>query len=354
MKLPSDLHSFRLAVCCPHAHDGTSLYRGVGPLEAMRRQDRRLELDYAPEGPEGGRATPHWNWIARNDALFLQRPFEEIDIHAAVLARMQGKPVWMDWDDDLTCIPHSNKYRQIYDPATMKQRMGKLLSLADVVSVTTEALKEKMCQVSGAGCQPRIIPNACHWPFSNAQRQRRVTWRGGHSHDADLLAFLPAIAELARLPQFSLWKWCFLGEPPWQVREAIPEANFEQWADTPHMYMPAFGYLGPWVNLVPLADHPFNRSKSNLAWIEATCAGAITLAPDWPEWQRPGVVNYKDGKDFKDNLRGLIELSSKLDSNEGLPGQITASRGFIRENLMLDHVNEQRWEIINQLCQASL
>lgn len=366
MTLPDKITKLKLAMCCPVGWDGTSLVRGEGPFFAMARQDRRLEIELCPE--QNGQQQITWNWIARNDILFLQRPFRPIDVHAAVLARMMNRPIWIDWDDDLTCLHTCNVHAHLYPPEEMRQRMGKLISLADVVTVTTDALKKRCEELGGmergmergsvtrSGFQHiRVIPNACHWPFSSAKRERRVTWRGGHSHDMDVLEYLPAIAELARLPQFSLWKWCFLGEPPWQVREAIPADRFEQWADQPHMYMPAFGYLGPWVNIVPLKDTVFNRSKSNLAWIEGTAAGAITLAPDWDEWKRPGVVNYSNGN-FPDKLKTLLNSYPTRGEGHGdgdnNPSRI--SRTYITENLLLDHINQQRWQILRELIRPEV
>lgn len=362
--LPEGVTKFKLAMCCPCGDDGTSLVRGEGPFFAMAKEDRRLEIELAPVNADGEQAIT-WNWIGRNDALFLQRPFRPIDLHAAVLAKYMGRPVWLDWDDDLSSVPHSNSYRKLYDPEKMRQTIGKLATLADVVTVTTVALKRKIEEVAGLAApvangggqgtaRPTaekviVVPNACHWPFSEAKRQRRITWRGGHSHDGDVLEFLPVIAELARLPQYSLWKWCFLGEPPWQVREAIPAAQFETWADHQFNYMPAFGYLGPWVNIVPLKDTTFNHSKSNLAWIEGACAGAMTIAPNWEEWRRPGVAPYRDAEEFVSQLKSALGAFTP-----GTPGILSAhavaSREFIRENLMLEQVNQMRWDILRRFA----
>jgi len=45
----------------------------------------------------------------------------------------------------------------------------------------------------------------------------------------------------------------------------------------------------------------------NIAWIEATYAGAATIGPAWQEWQHTGILNYSSveetgktiGFDFK-------------------------------------------------------
>lgn len=349
----------RLAVVCPDPADGTSLVRGVGPLAAMARQDRRLELDLCQVNADGS-PWLSWDWLVRCDALFLQRPWNNQHIGAAVTARMFGLPVWVDWDDDLTSVSRFNPQYATYPAAPMKAAVAKLMSLADVVSVSTEHLRERLLGLVFSADTPkavrdqldagkvRVIPNACAWGFNQSPRQKRVVWRGGTSHNEDVLEFLPAIREVSRLPQFVDWKWTFLGNPPPQVYDAILPGNLDEpgFVDSAHMYMSAFGYLGPWLAIVPLKDNLFNHSKSNLAWIEATCAGAITLGPDWPEWQQPGIVNYDDVPSFKNKLKHALELYGN-----GTIGaeRVAASRKFISESLTLEKVNEQRWEVLREL-----
>jgi hypothetical protein len=111
------------------------------------------------------------------------------------------------------------------------------------------------------------------------------------------------------------------------------------------MYMDAFARLGPWLHIVPLANNGFNRSKSNLAWLEATAAGAVVLAPALEEWQRPGIVNYKDASDFGNKLSRLMDEFNA----PGCHPNVTLSRAYIRENLSLRCLNAQRWEILNEL-----
>lgn len=350
----------KLAVVCPDSSDGTSLVRGIGPLSAMARQDRRLELEVCQVNPDG---SPHvsWDWLNLADVLFLQRPWNPLHIQAAVTARMFGLPVWVDWDDDLTCVSRFNPQFHTYPSGPMKGAMAKLMTLADVVSVSTEHLRERLLGLVFSADTPkavrdqldggkvRVIPNACAWPFNQSPRQKRVVWRGGTSHNEDVLEYLPAIREVSRLPQFADWKWTFLGNPPPQVYDAILPGNLDEpgFVDSAHMYMSAFGYLGPWLAIVPLKDNLFNHSKSNLAWIEATCAGAITLAPEWPEWQRPGIYHYKDLAGFKNALRNLLD---------GFPNMnlaINDSRKYLREHLTLAKVNEQRWAVLRELVEGT-
>lgn len=351
--------TFKLGVVCPVSHDGTSLMRGVGPLAAMSREDRKLELCFPKATPDGGLYLG-WDWLAALDGLFLQRPFLPVHVSAAQTAKAHGLPVWVDFDDDNSSVPASNEYRRHFDNETQAQVMARSWALADVVTVTTTDLQERLLQNSfGQGVDPvirrqcdagkiRVLPNALHWPVRSGPRTQRVVWRGGKSHDADLMAFLPAIREVSRLPQFAKWEWHFMGDMSAYVQhaitEAIPAENLRiGFGDFPHQYIAALGLLCPWLVIVPLEDNAFNRCKSPLAWIEASASGATTLAPAWPAWDLPGVQRYDGRESFKTQL---LEELKKFDGSLRATGLAQVSREFIASHLTLAKVNEQRWEII--------
>ena len=94
---------------------------------------------------------------------------------------------------------------------------------------------------------------------------------------------------------------------------------------------------------VPLIEDGMNRCKSNIAWIEATAAGAVTIAPDWVEWQKPGVLNYNGLDEFKSMLMRPLDDA---------PERWAASRDYIMENLTLNKVNEQRARIVRELVNS--
>lgn len=334
----------RLAVYCPRPHDATSLYRAMGPLSAMERQEPRLELLLPPFNNEGQELS--WSWFGRADALFVQRPWLREHAQLIVQAKMAGVPVWVDWDDDYATVHPSNPSFAVYQGC--EEMLDRIAKLADVVSVSTEEIKTRRSKATGTQSKFRVVPNACHWPITpgSAERMRRVSWRGGASHEYDLLQVLPHLAEIARLPQFGQWEWCFLGDVPWQVQAAFPRDRFiGGFGAEPYLYMEAMGKLLPFVHIVPLADTKFNPAKSNLAWLEATAAGAVVIAPDWQEWQRPGVINYSNRQDFRDKL---IQVMASFAEHKTHP-KFLESRAFIREHLLLEQVNQWRWQILNQL-----
>jgi hypothetical protein len=107
--------------------------------------------------------------------------------------------------------------------------------------------------------------------------------------------------------------------------------------------------IKPKINVVPLHDNPFNLGKSNIAWLEATYAGAVTLAPDTPEWRKAGVTNYKDEADFKTKLGFLLSLTDReLDVLHSM-----SVDAILQGKLLLSETNKTRLEILGRLVNGS-
>ena len=350
--LSEKIKRFRLAVLTPRADDATSLVRAMGPLAAMEREDHRLELRFPVVGPEGKELT--WDWLLPCDAVFLQRPWLPVHAQVIVQAKMMGLPVWVDWDDDYLSIHPSNPSARHFQYEGMRQNMERITRLADAITVTTGELKERRAVdlPENQRDKIRVVPNACQWPLREPNgAARRVTWRGGQSHEVDLCSVLEQMVELAKDPQFAKWEWCFLGEVPWQAKLKMPPQRLlSDFGAEPWLYMESMNRLEPWVHIVPLEFNRFNLCKSNLAWLEASAAAAIVVAPDMPEWRRPGVLLYRDAESFKRVLKGALEMYADPSAGHALVKQ---SQKFIQELLTLETLNKIRWTILNQLYEKS-
>lgn len=350
----------KLLTLLPGATDATSLYRGAGPLHSLARKLKDFELTINPNVT--------WETIRSHDALFVQRPHLKKYLKVIEMAQAQNKLVWVDYDDDLYSVPFSNPTHALYgNPETMNT-ITACLCKAEVVTVSTPALRDKLAlimenvgkakqEMTGLNLDTkkiRVIPNAyddavlgglepLRWP-----QNKLVMWRGSHTHDKDLMTFTPAMTRV--LKNHLDWTYNFVGSPFWHTieeMEAVPGCKPNNVIIVPTLDPIDFAqYLAqarPALMIVPLDDSPFNRAKSNIAWVEAAHAGAVALAPDWPEWQRPGVINYKGVEDFEQKydkfLRGEFD---------GL-ALANASRAWIKENLLLSRVNEGREFILRQI-----
>lgn len=341
--LKASLQRARLACFVPTPADTSSFVRGIGPLAKMLRQEPRLSLvqpKFTNDRPE-----LTWDWLAQTDLLFMQRPGLPEHVACTRMAKSMGLKVWLDWDDDNLSVRRSNPTYPIYARPEVRTAIQNLAQLADIVSVSTVRLAQVFGQLGAA--KVVVIPNACHWSFSQEPRRRAISWRGTKHHFENLTMALPQIGKIANDQEFTEWEWHFLGEIPRELHEAVPEKKLKHHQGRGIFpYMENFAQIAPWVNIAPLPRNDFNLAKSNLAWLEASAVGAITLAPDWDEWLRPGIVNYGGPEDFSLHLKQLLR---DFDTHHALPHlNVDLSRKCICEEYLIEHINRSRWAVLNE------
>lgn len=327
-------------VNCPSPKDATSLYRGIGPLGEIQRQNHDINLTFVGEYS--------WTTFALADIFFMQRPYTQAHLDMILMAKDNGVPVWVDYDDDLFSVPVSNPAYRVYSSEGIRKCVANIIANVDVVTVSTPFLKKQFER----GPKPlnkdiRVIPNSLNNRIFNyrkspdGERKRLVMWRGSTTHHKDL--FFHADSIVKKVNADPTWTWLFQGDKPWFLFERLGDnAIFADSLD-PILYFKHMHEMKPPVMIVPLHDCEFNRSKSNIAWLEACFFGAMTLAPDWEEWQRPGCINYKNREDFDIKLG---EIMSGLHNPTNL-----ANDGwrYIEKNLFLSQVNKDRVQIIRDL-----
>ena len=327
-----------LAVLCPNPSDGTSLYRGHGPLSALRKTMPDLNLCLMPNNID-------WSTLSLMDAVFMQRPFRSSDVALCEMIRRIGIPLWVDLDDDLFRVPSWNPCSHIYNDPKIQGYISKCLQAADIVSVSTPHLAD---QIASLNKRVMVIPNAWDdnfFPRSQQERQttgRLVFWRGSTTHRKDLDFSADVIIDAAkRHPDVS---WMFIGDYPWFADRINEQQVIIAQAMDPFIYFDFLNQVLPNIMIVPLEDCQFNRSKSNCAWIEGSYAGSVVLGPAWPEWAQPGVCGYQDQRQFAAKLDTLLDMPT-----ESLDALATKSWHHIEQNLALSKVNLRRKAILEGL-----
>jgi len=307
--------------------DPDSFYRGLGPFAQLSRTHGvRLVQSSAW----------HWGVVSQCDCVFMQKPWMPGHLTVAEICRDTNTPLWVDCDDHMLAWPEHDHY--FHDITRCRANINRIFALANILTVSTEALANVFGKVG------TVVPNAHNdrfWTFSEGKRDKVISWRGGSAHDADLAPVLPAIGRAAK--EFPDWRWHFFGQTHWEIAKLIPRERCVCHAFNPDVlgYMMNFARTRPAIHFVALEDTPFNRCKSNIAWLEATHAGAVTLAPNFEEWRRPGIHNYRDPSDFEHQLRVLIQ-QNEADRRK----DVAQSRKFIRQNLLLSQVNQMRLEVL--------
>lgn len=318
----------KIACYSPEEGDGCAFYRGSGVLSELFRHDIAVM-----------RCPPRISWPDFSDCsvAFMQRPFNDLHIQVAKMLKSQ-LPLWIDYDDDLSSVPDTNPVHAVYSSPSLLANLTTLWKMADVITVSTPALAAKIpCAI--------VIPNAyndyrlnCSFSPPQQKRKTRVLWRGTESHQGDLKAFAPQLDRLIKtLPEVD---FIFAGFYPWMLENRNkPNVTFLQKRDI-FQYFQMLEQISPDVVIVPLEDNALNRAKSNIAHLETARFGSITVAPDWPEWKLPGVVNYNKPNDMAAAVRSLVTS----------PLPVTKDAwNYVGRNLFLSSVNLERLGIYKGL-----
>ena len=333
------MRKFTLGVIAGNPKDSTSFYRAMGPLGNLRTLVPEMSLLMLEE--------VSWMSMKQVDVLFMQRPFTDDHVRIAEMARKNKKPLWMDWDDDLTCVPLENPTYFFYQSAA--KNIAKLIGLADKITASTMELGVRM-----QGDNPKkivVVPNALdddlfHRPDGKVTTNQSICWRGSNTHLKDIAEVTPGLtASLQK--QGKEWTMDFWGFCPYFIPDAVvPNVktfNLHPPTDIVE-YHNQFTESKPRVAMIPLSFNRFNEAKSHCGWLECTMAGAITVAPDWAEWHRKGVLNYKSPQQFEQVMTVAMSLSQKECEDINLEAW-----DFIKKHYLLSHINQLRKGVLEQL-----
>lgn len=343
----------RILACVPLDFDATSWYRSYGVFSNLRK-------NYIPDlGVQGfaGGGKRSWAQLLGFDILFMQRPaYPEWLKVAEYMKKELNKKIWVDHDDNLFELPPYNRVRDTYTPV-VKKAMLDMMKIADIVTVSTPALQKYF--IDNFAIESQVIPNAFNedvftmateynWLYPQGTPQipshrtvERILWRGSETHQADLMEHMEPLVNAMENRPNTFWE--FMGFDPYFVTMRFPAEKFKYYPPEDIMiYTKNLKQIRPQIVHVPLLEDGLNESKSNIAWMEATAAGAVTIAPNWPEWQKPGVINYNSIEHYGELLMQPIDMERNKERWQ-------ASRDYIMENLTLTKVNKQRFEIIKQL-----
>lgn len=349
--------------------DPTGFYRGLGPLGQLRkRMDGELDFFFSND----------YTWAAFKliDVMFLTRPYSDQDLSLVKWSRKMGVPVWVDFDDLLEAIPESNPASVLYRREEVHRRMREAMRSADVVTFSTpymakhfeddcrEAVvipnafddsvfrdRTKGMMVSRPRGGPAEAAPAEETPDQAAAKDpsvEKVVWRGTSTHVKDVWQVSKELVDVMKdaHPHYGL---TMMGFYHWQIAEALGAKGVgvtRMDATDLFTYNAVMREIKPRAVIAPLVDCPFNRAKSNIAWLEAVYAGGLCVAPAWEEWNRPGCYTY-DGTPagFAAALRFVLSMRPEEAEQRNMDAW-----KWIWHNLRLSSVNEAREKIVRKLA----
>lgn len=261
-----------------------------------------------------------------------------------LFAKQAGCKVWIDDDDARLDIPKGNKGRKFYLVQENRERVQKALQLADLITVTTPALKK---MYRGYNQNIHVVPNAWNdYRFSKSDptpqsKPTKIIWRGHDTHDPDLADIQKPLIDIYR--RRAEFDFKFLGHSPayidLQPSEEIPATNIGG-------YFSLLKALRGDFLFVPLLNHDFNKAKSNIALIEALLAGMPAIAPmSMPEFDRPGVIRYNGNAD-------IPKVFSRITQKQYDKEELVSQGQEWLEEIRLSKVNTLRVAAIETMWQV--
>lgn len=324
----------------PNPSDGTSWYRCSGPLA-------RMEKDYEDVSYiEYGSQDVPWDAMARFDVLFLQRPHTQWHLRLASKALFMGLKVWIDWDDLLWDLPYMHRNYYDYNKDEYRMALHGLANLPSngcIITVSTWHLAEMVRKHLNKDANVHVVPNAINekiFPrerISFAENADMVGWRGSDTHDIDLMYVSDTLLDVCESHRFD-----FIGYVPKQLAIESKNVGYTK----PCNILEYFAHLTTakkWkLFFVYLHDNDFNRSKSNIAWMEATLAGSLCLANKLPEWESLPCLHYE----YPMHLSVSIDRAMKMKSDDRYD-LWRKSRDYLYDNYTLGKTNESRYQLLS-------
>ena len=336
------MNKIKVLVVCPDAADATSYYRIWGTIPDIEKRSNieftafekaftlvgmKLELRHNAKTDkieqvkikDWGLA---WTELQRFDVLWVQRAYQPEVLNLVTFAKEMGLKIIYDIDDNLWEIPQSFEVKKVYPPATLAI-MDEIITQCDAVMVSTQALKQYIDNRLGVECT--VINNGWdidRYPLLPFNSQGITAWRGSSTHIADIELYRKDIERFENVT--------FLGYDPVTSKPHIKSKGYKyQNPVDPFVYQRLIRSMGIKLMLCPLVPDLFNECKSNIAWLEATAAGALLVGNQHGEFEGKGI-NFTDVDDIGHVMDEMIHLTNCQ---------------WIRDNYTLSKMNDKRIEL---------
>lgn len=224
------------------------------------------------------------------DIAIFQRQYKPEVFYSMLQMQKNGAKCIYEIDDDLFHIPDWNPAKKVLGAKNVQDNVRHFLEKVDACFTTNDYLAgiySKYCE------HVYVLPNSLDLerftqPPHNSVKPV-VCWQGSTTHDRDVQLIRSSIERLRDDGTCFLKMWSF--DVPGVY--SVPNVPFEAFY---HMFSQIDGYIG----LAPVTTIPFNRSKSNLKFLEYTAVGMATIASNFGPYAET-ITHMEDGILINDN-----------------------------------------------------
>ncbi len=218
-----------------------------------------------------------------------------VDLLIAMKQAYPHIPIVTEQDDNILNTADYNPAHESYQPGSYFREVAiEQMRLSDAMIVSTPYLKE----VYAEHC-PHIyvMPNSLNfkvWDNAKIRKSKdcvRLMWAGGASHDEDLRIIEPVVRKT--LEKHPTVRFCLIHGVPAFLKGIDRVEAILQWTRIDR-YPQFLASRGADIGLAPLVDNAFNRSKSNLRWLEYAGLKLPTIASNVGHFKET-ITTAEDG-----------------------------------------------------------
>lgn len=248
-------------------------------------------------------------------------------------------------------IPKYNRCRDAFDDPEIVKSILSMMREVDEISVTCEYMKDYYKEKTG-NQNVTIIPNfpPRTWldrfydadkltdNFIKNQKQPRVGWlvSGTHFDIVNKTGFKDDGSHVVdhMIKTRKKYKWVFLGSHPLQLKPFIDsgEMEFHDWSIL-YDYPSKIASLNLNAVVAPLLDNVFNKSKSEIKYLEAGALGIPGVFQDLVTYKNADL-RFKTGDEMIDQLNTLLTDINTYNKYSG------KARKYAESMWLEDHLDE--------------
>ncbi len=248
---------------------------------------------------EGGRVLANWtskidlSKALRFDVILVQLITAGVLNEIIRQAKRDGIKIIYDIDDRLDAIQDDNQAKSIYCTPEKQAEIAEMISLSDLVTVTTNPLAKYIAEKYGKPV--RVLPNMV---TANVVPRRsppnpafvRIVWAGSATHSKDLAIIAPAMRTLLQERKGKVRFTLFGERLPDALSDCYDFVDLKKPVDFAD-YHDDLAAISADFGIVPLQANEFNSGKSGLKGLEYACCGYPVMcspAAEYPEMVESG------------------------------------------------------------------
>lgn len=227
-------------------------------------------------------------------------------------------------------IPDYNKFKFAFDTDEIRQNCIDIISMCDEVTVTCPYMKKLYQEKTGnqnITVIPNFVPN--FWmgylfngrevikQFESNKQKPRILYTGSGAHyDVDNKTGgqddFTHVRDYVRAT-VDKYQWIFVGAFPPPLADLVKSKKIEFYPWQTLLAYPGFiSKLNAQLMVAPLQDNNFNKSKSDIKFIEACTLGIPCLCQDMETYSTaPEALKFKTAEELADKVDSILNWKNR-------------------------------------------